>query len=237
MNSQWRLKFRLFTAKLMIKLGKLRHADYVVGDIQTIVDKHLPQDFFIDVPVGKGELNLIEAKVSMPKNQSSIHFDCFGSIIVKSKGSPIYRAHLSVTLAVYPKYDKVSSSLMIDKIITRNLRFINDEYAIIEDSRDLLSLLVPRPLQHLLSGTVKSAFGLMTGGVSEFAADYLKLYVSGSKQRVFDYHKPQIEALVQDFSQNNALQYSLDTTNFEEQLFALYGKTVVVEDGYLRFKF
>ncbi len=237
MKPEWRLKLRLFAAKLMIKFGKLKHAEYSSAELKEIIDKYLPIGFKIDVPVGKGDLTLLEAQISMPKNCNVINIEILGSIIIGPVGSPIYRAHLIVKLEAHPIYEPATNTVSVDKVLVADMQLVNDEYAIIEDSRDLLSLLFPRPLQNLLSGTVKSAFGLMTGGVSDVASNYLKLYLSGSKQRVFDYHRPQIETLVNDFAKTDALRYELDPANFEEQLFCLYGKEVAVEDGLLRFKF
>lgn len=237
MKPQWRLKLRLLTAKILIKMGKLTHADYSCAELEQIVEKHLPETFNIDVPVSKGELTLLQAQISMPLNQNAIIIDLLGSIIVGPVSTPIYRAHLNVKLKVYPIYEVATNTVKVAKMEAGDVQLVNDEYALIKDSRDLLSIVFPKSLQSLLGGTVKSVLGLITVGGSDLASDYMKLYLSGSKQRVLDYHKPQIEALVSEFAQRDDLLYQLGTTDFEEHLFTLYGKEVVVEDGHLRFKF
>jgi hypothetical protein len=237
MNPDWRLKLRLFIARILIKIGRLTHADYSAAELKNIVDNHLPETFDIDVPRGKGELTLMQADLSMPMNQNFINVELLGSMLIGSSANPIYRAHLIVVLNAYPIYDVPSKTVKLNKLLVSDVRLINDKYAIIEDSRDLLSLFLPKPLQSLVGDTVKSAFGIMTGGGSELASNYMKLYLSGSKQRILDYHRPQIETLVADFAKKEYLQYTLNHEVFEEHLFCLHGKNVLVENGMLRFKF
>jgi len=237
MKPKWRLKLRLFTAKILIKIGKLTHADYTSAELKQILDKHLPETFRIDVPKSKGELTLLQADISMDKKQNLINVQIFSSIVIGRFRNPIYRAHLTVKLAAYPTYEVATATVKLEKILVTNVQLVNDEYSIIEDSLELLDIFFPKNLQNLFTGTVKSAFGLMTAGGSDAAANYMKLYLSGSKQRILDYHRPQIEALVSDFARKEYLQYQLNTSVFEEHLFSLYGKKVIVEDGKLRFKF
>lgn len=237
MKPEWRLKLRLFTARILIKIGRLTHADYSSGELKEIVDKHLPETFKIDVPKSKGDLTLLEAEISMVPGQNKIAVQLLGSILIGSFGSPIYRAHLIVQLEAYPIYDVNNKTVKLEKLLVSDVQLVNDEYSIIKDSRELLGLFFPKPLQSLFTDTVKSTLGIMTGGGSDAAADYMKLYLSGSKQRILDYHKPQIEALVSNLAQREDLQYPLDSSVFEEHLFSLYGKEVLVEDGQLRFKF
>lgn len=237
MKPDWRLKLRLLTARILIKLGKLTHADYSSAELKMAVDKHLPETFQIDVPVSKGELTLLDAQINMPKDQASIDVHLFGSLFIGHSAKPIYRAHVTIHLQAYPIYEVEKNTVKLDKMLVNEVQLVNDEYAIVEDSRELLGLLFPVPFQNLLTGTVKSAIGLLTAGGSDLAVDYIKLYLSGSKQRILDYHRPQIEALVSDFAQSEELQYQLNPSEFEEHLFCLYGKEVVVEDGRLRFKF
>jgi hypothetical protein len=234
---EWRLKLRLFTANILIKIGKLRHADYCAEDLQAIVNTHLPETFPIEVPISKGELTLLKADVSMEQGQNFVNIELLASILIGPPNKPIYRAHLITQLAAYPIFDTQTNTVKVAKMVVGKIKLVNDAYAIIEDSRDLLSLLFPKTLQNLLSGTVKSTLGLLTAGGSDLANNYMKLYLSGSKRRILDYHQPQIEALISDFSKRDALQYQLDSEKFEEQLFCLYGKEVVVESGKLRFKF
>lgn len=77
----------------------------------------------------------------------------------------------------------------------------------------------------------------MTAGSSDLASDYLHIYLSGSKQKVLDYHKPQITQLIEEIKQDPELSYEMDEADWQEKLFREYGKQVIVEEGCVRFKF
>ena len=67
------------------------------------------------------------------------------------------------------------------------------------------------------------------------ASEYLKLYLSGSKQAILDYHKPQIDnAITRQLTQDD-LSHRMRDTQWREVLFARLGKNVRVEDNVLRF--
>lgn len=237
MQRNWRLKCKLLFARLLIKLGKLTHADYTPKELQAFISPHLPADFGIDVPAGNGKLELLEAEVKIGYQSTTVSVQLLGSLIIESMGNPIYRAHVVITLEATPFYDAESKIVKLSELLMDDVRLINDEYAILKDTQHILSNFVPRPFQNLVTGTMKSAIGLITGGGSEAASNYLKLYLSGSKQRILDYHKPQLVDLVADLVHDEDFQYELDQSDWEEHLFALYGKEVVVEEGQLRFKF
>ena len=122
-------------------------------------------------------------------------------------------------------------------VVLNETSLLQDEYSLLNDTRELISLLVPNPLLSLFGDTVKTAFDLVTGSSSHEANDYFRLYIGGSKQRVLDFHRPQLEAIVIDLIAEKECCYRLDVTVFEEQLFAKFGKEVIVEEGELRFKF
>lgn len=237
MKADWKFRLRVLTAKYMIRFGKLTHSDYTVEELQEIIDQHLPVNFEVEVPISKGELTLLEGSISIPQSSDSLNIELLGSIVIGPVGKPIYRAHLLFKLALYPTYIEESKTVKLKRMQIKDVQLVNDKYSIIESSKDLLSVFLPKTIQSLFSGTVKSAVGLLTAGVSDIAADYMQLYLSGSKQKVLDYHRPQIEELVQTFAQSDELQYQMGLEDFEEHLFHLYGKEVVVEDGCLRFKF
>jgi len=237
LKPQWRLKLRLFSAKILIKMGKLRHASYSKAELKAIVDAYLPETFEIEVPQNKGELTLLKAELNLPRNKNVINLQLFSKLHIGAQSKPLYRAHIIIRLEVHPIYDAKSYTLRIDKMRLNDVQLVNDEYSLIEDSRDLLGIVFPKPLQGLLSETVMSAVGFITAGASDAAANYMKLYLSGSKQRILDYHKPQIETLVNAFAERDEAKYQLDTSNFEMYLFSVLGKKVVVEEGELRFKF
>ena len=218
-------------------LNRLPHADYTADELNELFIPHLPQVFPVEVPYGKGTLSLEKAEVSMPFTQNKIQVQLFGSFLVESLASPIYRAHVIVLIEGVPHYDQENKAVRVKRVQITNIYLVNDEYSLINDTQEIIATLVPKPMQNLLAGTVKSAVGILTAGASNAALNYLKLYLSGSKQKILDYHKPQLTKLVQEMTEDEDFCYELNQEDWEELLFARYGKTVVVEHGVLRFKF
>lgn len=237
MVKNWRLTVRLFLAKILIKLGRLTHADYSSDELNEFLSPHLPETFEIEVPAGNGQLTLLQANVRMRGAENGIQVQLLSSFQVESLGNPIYRAHLIVQLKATPVYIQKDKVVKLKTLEVREIELVNDEYSVLKDTQELLSNFVPKPFQSLLTGTMKSAFGILTGGGTDAAANYLKLYLSGSKQRILEYHKPQLTSLVSALVDDEDFQYRLDESDWQEHLFACYGKEVVVEEGQLRFKF
>lgn len=237
MTQNWRLTIQYWLAKLMIKLGKLTHSDYTEDELNDLVSPHLPESFSIAVPAGNGHLTLMEAEVSLPVTSSYIHVQLLSSLLIESMGNPIYRAHIVVILKAQPAYQVSQNTVHLDHVVIDDIYLVKDEYALLKDTQDIMSLFVPKTMQNILTGTMKSAMGLLTAGGSDAALSYLKLYLTGSKQKVLDYHKPQLENLLTDLIENDNFSYLLDESDWQQKLFRQYGKEVVVEDGALRFKF
>jgi len=229
--------FRLLLAKCLIHFKRLKHVDYSVEDISQLIEPHLPTSFPISVPKGDGRFTLSKAKITMPMNANYIQAEVLGSIEVTYLGNPIYRAHVVLVVQAKPQYDGTTKNVLLTDIRITDIHMLNDEYAILKDTSNLINLFVPSPVLSMVTGTMKTAFNIMTGTTASEANSYLQVYLSGSKQKVLDYHKPQIENIIIELAAGEDMQYSLDKNDFEEGLFIQYGKAVIVEEGHLRFKF
>ena len=229
--------FRLLIAKCLIRFKRLTHVDYSVQDISHLIEPHFPLSLPISVPKGEGRYTLSKANISMPLNTNYIQAEVLGSIEITYLASPIYRAHVVLVVQAKPHYDHTTKNVLLTDIRITDMHVLNDEYSILKDTSSLISLFVPSPVLSMVTGTMKTAFNIMTGTTASEANSYLQMYLSGSKQKVLDYHKPQIENIIVDLAASKDMQYSLDTNDFEESLFMQYGKEVIVEEGHLRFKF
>lgn len=234
---QWSEKLNRFIAKWMIKLGKLTHVDYTIDELNELAEPLFPQQLNIDVPVGKGTFALLDAKIDIPRNTKTISVNLLSSLDIDAVGNPLYRAHLAIHLLLIPKYDEIHKTISIDQLDLDSITLVNDEYSLLNDSKQLLNLVLPKGMQNIITGTFKTAMGLVTAGSSDLASDYLRMYLSGSKQRILDYHKPQLVKLIDEIKHDPDFEYEMDDNDWQESLFRQYGKTVVVEERCVRFKF
>jgi hypothetical protein len=227
---------RLF-AKCLIHFKRLTHVDYSVDDISHLIQPHLPLSFPISVPRGEGRFTLSTVNISMPINSNYIQAEVLGGIEVTYLANPIYRAHVMLVVQAMPLYDHITKNVLLTAIRITGIHMLNDEYSILKDTSSLINQFVPSQVLYMMTGTMKTAFNIMTGTTTSEANSYLQMYLSGSKQKVLDYHKPQIENIIVELAASEEMQYSLDINDFEEGLFIQYGKELVVEDSHLRFKF
>jgi hypothetical protein len=191
----------------------------------------------ISVPKGEGRFTLLKVNISMPIDANYIQAEVLGGIEITYLANPIYRAHVALVVKATPQYDQTTKNVLLTEMCITDIHMLNDEYSILKDTSSLINLFVPSPVLSMVRGTMKTAFSIMTGTTTSEANSYLQMYLSGSKQKVLDYHKPQIEKLIVDLAAGDDMQYSLDINDFEEGLFIQYGKEVIVEEGNLRFKF
>ncbi|GAC14050.1 DUF1439 domain-containing protein [Aliiglaciecola lipolytica] len=231
------LTIRKIVARWMIKLGKLTHVDYTIDELNELARPHFPQTLKVDVPIGKGSFTILDAEIDIPRNAKTVKVQLYSSLDIDAVGNPLYRAHLHIVLDLIPQYHEDTKTVTIKSLELDSIKLINDHYALLNDSKQLLDLVLPRSVQSLITGTFKSAMGIMTAGSSDLASDYLHLYLSGSKQRVLDYHKPQIITLLDELKHNPEFVYELDSSDWQEALFIQHGKSVCVEQRCVRFKF
>jgi hypothetical protein len=232
-----KIAIRMFIAKWLIRFDKLKPAEYSSEQLSDIVAEYLPITLPVSVPTGEGSFTVLSADVCMPQLGSIIQVDVLSSFAVEYLANPLYRAHLKIVLEAKPIYDVAAKEIRLADVVINEISLLQDEYSLLNDTRELMNVFVSSPLLSMFSDTVKTAFSIVTGTSPTDADVYLKLYLGGSKQRILDYHKPQIQTIMTELLARKKVCYRLDESIFEEQLFAKLGKEVVVEDGKLRFNF
>jgi hypothetical protein len=236
-TTQLTLKDRitLFIATWLVKFGKLNHDDFTQAELQTLIEDAFPYQFTFDIPVGVGTVNVLEGKVTLDNTANRVGLQCLAAVQIEVAASTIYRAHIVFALSATPHYDPNAETLYLTNLTTDTLTLINDDYAFIRDTQFLLSKFFPKGINSLLGKPLRSALSLFTAGTSDKASEYLKLYLSGSKQAILDYHKPQIDNAVTRQLTQDDLSHRMRDTQWREVLFARMGKNVRVEDNMLRF--
>lgn len=233
----WKFKLQQKIAEWLIRLGRIKHIDYDVEELNELIRPYFPEQFLVDVPVGKGTFTIVKADVTIPRASQHIHIELTSQLNIDSIGNPLYRANLQIELLASPIYDQELKQVSLHSLDLESIFIINDQYALLNDSKYMIDRLLPQGMRSLVTDTFKTAIGLVTVGSSDIASDYVKLYLTGSKQKVLDYHRPQIEKLVEDLKQDPNFIYQMDDSDWQQKLFIRYGKTVVVEDRCVRFKF
>lgn len=237
MSLTFKARCKFLFARLMIKLGKLKHDDFTKEELESSLNDLLPHEFHFDIPVGIAKVSLLEGTVNFDESHQTINGQLLASIVIQSAATTLYRAHMVVVLGATPVYDKSTKSVSLQAITFEHITLINDDYALIGDTQSLLSAFLPSNLNTLLGKTVQSALSLVTAGTSTKVQNYLTLFMAGSKQAILDYHTPQIRAAVLKEIASQPTHFKLRPEVWREALFSRYGERVAIEDNRLRFYF
>ncbi|MDP7592573.1 MAG: hypothetical protein QF552_07730 [Litorilituus sp.] len=226
-----------FFAKLAIRSKWIKEASYSPEELNEMLATSFPQTLPVPMINSEGTLTLLNAELSMPLEQDTLHIQLFCAFKISVAGHDIYRAHLTVCGTVLPYYAVTEKVIRIKNMTLTELRLINDDYAFIGSSTELATLFMPKAFKYLLLSSMQLTLSVLKGAVPNSLLNYLNLYASGSKQKVLDYHHSDIEHLIIKKVEQEDWFYPLDESDFEEQLFAQFGQTIAVENGRLLFKF
>lgn len=226
---------KLLIARVLVKLGKLRYDDFTKDELHELISDLFPHRFMLDIPIGTGTVNVQEGEISFDNEANRIALQCLAAIHIDVANTTLYRAHLVVVVSAKPDYDEMAKTVLLTHVCVDTITLINDDYALLKDSRYVLNTFFPQGINSLVTSSLRSAMSLFTVGTSYLATEYLKLYLSDSKQAVLDYHKPKINQAIQEALKSINLTHTMRESHWREALFARVGKSVRVEDDRLRF--
>lgn len=230
-------KLHQWLARWMIKLRRIKSVTMEADELNHLLSQNLPETFAFPVPGAKGELLIQRAKVAMPQLADHFIINLFCALHVDSMANPIYRAHVDIEGVAWPAYDKDKKLIFLKDIQVNKITLVQDEYSVLKDTRQLIAALVPHPIRSVFGATMKTTLNILSSGTYTDAREYLSLYMLGNKQKILDFHKPELEKVVARLNDDSELQYQLNEQDFEERLFAEMGQDVQIKRGQLHFIF
>ena len=234
-RSNWQVLVKKYLIELCIRFKWLKKSSYSANELNQLLFADFPQDIHFPIPKGQGQLTLMQAELTLPTAQSHIHFSFLSSFTVDVLSNRIYQAHLTINVSASPYYSVQDSTLYMRDIKLNKVELISDEYALIKDTSNLLTKLMPSPVKGIISATLGTTLGLLNDSVIGELQQYLNIYIAGNKQRIIDYHQADLERAIIHYARQGKLEYKMDENDFEEALFARWGKQVKVENGQLDF--
>ncbi|RDV24628.1 DUF1439 domain-containing protein [Alteromonas aestuariivivens] len=233
----WRDRLKFLVGVSLIKMGKLKYDKFSASELSQMIEPAFPRSLPVKIPVGSAELTLLRGEITLPQNSNQVQLQSLAALKISWMGTPLYRAHLVIGITVKPDYDTAKCAVNVTAPTISAIQLINDEYALLKDTRGLISSMLPKGLGNLLRFPFENALNVISAGTSEKTLNYLSLYLSGSMQRVLDYHQPQIQQALEQQLDKLQPSYTLQENHWREQLFRCYGKLVSVDEGELRFWF
>jgi len=230
-------RWQQFLAKLLVRFKWVKKAPVEIDEINQLVNQQLPVVYDLATPGGRGELSILEMTITIPSRGNCLQAELLCNFSASVKQTVIYNTHLQLTLDAQPDYCQENKMIGVSNVRITALNLISDQYSLIKDTRTLMSSLLPEPFKSIFNITLSSTQVMLKNKTVNGIVKYLSLYSSGSKQRVIDYHRADIEQQIIQATQNSKVKYRLDESVFEEKLFAEYGQKITIEDGRVYFIF
>jgi hypothetical protein len=245
-----KVQLQEFVTRLLVRFKRVKKAPVEIEDINQLINSWLPENFDIDTPGGISELSILSVKLTIaPASSESsnhslsddvkecIHAELFCNFSVNVNRSIVFNTHLKLFLQAVPIYYPSIKSIGIVEPKVIKLDLIADKNSFIKDSSTLANALLPSPLKDLFNVTLTTTKSIFGVDVMNAATKYLSLYNSGNQQRVIDYHRADIENKIIEITSDKEMSYKMDDDDFEEKLFADFGKEIIIENGRLYFVF
>lgn len=227
-----------WAARFLIRFKRIKAVYYTAAELNELIIESLPQTVEFDVPGGNAKLVVMTAEVVLGKDShEGLVINLLCSLEISSMGQQLYRAHLQAAVKASPYYHKPQQSIRLNDTQITQLVLVQDEYLLITSTTGLIKSLTPNILHGLVSKTLDSAMGMMSSLATPEVKGYLAMFTDGNKQKVLDFHRPQVELTLKSLINSGELEYQLQESDFEEKLFVDMGQKIDVEDHQLVFRF
>jgi hypothetical protein len=231
-------KVQDWAARTLIRSKRLKEIRYNATQLNEMIGQSLPHTETFEVPGGQAELIVMTAQVSVGNNNNEgLTVKLLCSLDISSLDRQLYRAHLDVDLKALPFYYKEKKSIRFKEISMTSLTLVNDEYLLIRSTNDVIKSLTPNILKGIVNVTIGSAIGVMSEVATPAVKEYLAVFTEANKQKVLDFHRPQVEKMLSGLFSNGDIEYQLQESDFEEKIFADLGQQIDVDAHNLVFKF
>lgn len=236
-RDKFKLSVQRWFVRQLIRFKYIKHSFYTERQLNKMLSIHFPQTIKIPYKGSDAKLTIMNAELSLPLDENKIDLQMYCSFLVRVKSIDTYRAHIIISSQVTPVYDQEEKAIRLNDVRLNDIRLVDDDYAFIRSTKDLISELMPLGMGGIFSMTVSTTLSVLKGILPSEIVNYLNLYTSGSKQKVLDYHKPEIEQMITKKIEKENWLYRLDETDFEQKMFSELGREIYVKDGKLIFRF
>ncbi len=222
---------------MLVRLGLIKRFPLEIEHIRQFIPPLLPAIFEVNIPGGTGELSILGVDLKVLPDDALLHGIVQGNFKVSFNQSVIFNTHLTVELTASPNYLSESHRIALTQVKIVNMNLVSDKDFILKNSKTLISGFLPEPFRTMVATTFSFTESFISGLGGNELVSYLTLYLSGSAQKIFDYHRNDLEAKILSLISDEDFSYELDQSDFYEKLFADYGSQVVIEDGEIQMVF
>jgi hypothetical protein len=146
-------------------------------------------------------------------------------------GEHLYNSNIQIELFGKPIFIKEKSVIRATDVVIGQINLADDNLVVAHNARKIIT-----KLSNNVLGQIMGTALVFLDNVTDMKG-YVANFVNKSSHRILELHRKEIESNLIDSLSNGDVEYTLEETIFDEQLFNKYGKDILVENEGLTFRF
>ncbi|MFT5707257.1 MAG: hypothetical protein ACI9ES_001548 [Oceanospirillaceae bacterium] len=223
-------KIRQWLVPILIKLKVIKQVAFSLAELIDDIQIHLPFDIKFSVPNGNGFV--IISHVQLAEHEKGLlSAQLMGTLDIQCMGEHLYSSNIQIELFGKPIFIKEKSVIRATDVVIGQINLADDNLVVAHNARKVIA-----KLSNNVLGQIMGTALVFLDNVTDMKS-YIANFVNKSSHRILELHRKEIESNLIDSLSNGDLEYTLDETIFDEQLFIKYGKDLLVENEGLSFRF
>ncbi|MFT7409896.1 MAG: hypothetical protein ACI9EX_000476 [Oleispira sp.] len=223
-------KIQQWLIPILIKLKIIKQVAFSLAELTDDIQIHLPFDIKFSVPNGNGFV--IISDVQLTEHQKGLlSAKLKGTLDIQCMGEHLYSSNIQIELFGKPIFIKEKSVIRATDVVIGKINLADDNLVVAHNARKIIA-----KLSNNVLGQIMGTALVFLDNVTDMKG-YIANFVNKSSHRVLELHRKEIESNLIDSLSNGDLEYTLEDTILDEQLFIKYGKDILVENEGLTFRF
>jgi hypothetical protein len=223
-------KIQQWLIPILIKLKFIKQVAFSLAELTDDIQVHLPFDIKFSVPNGNGFV--IISDVQLAEHQTGLlSAKLKGTLDIQCMGEHLYSSKIQIELFGKPIFIKEKSVIRATDVVIGQINLADDNLVVAHNARKIIGKLSNNVLGQMMGTAL-----VFLDNVTDMKG-YVANFVNKSSHRILELHRKEIESNLIDSLSNGDLEYTLEDTILDEQLFIKYGKDILVENEGLTFRF
>jgi hypothetical protein len=223
-------KIQQWLSPILIKLKIVKQVTFSLSELTDDIQIYLPFDIKFSVPNGNGFV--IISHVQLAEHQDGLlSAKLKGTLDIQCMGEHLYNSNIQIELFGKPIFIKEKSIIRATKVVIGQINLADDNLVVAHNARKIIG-----KLSNNILGQMMGTALVFLDNVTDMKG-YIANFVNKSSHRILELHRKEIESNLIDSLSNGDLEYTLEESIFDEQLFIKYGKDILVENEGLTFRF
>lgn len=218
----------------LIRFKIIKQVSLSFSEITDDIQVYLPFDIKFSVPNGNGFVIISSVQLAEYKGGLLIA-NLKGTLDIQCMGEHLYNSSIQIELFGKPIYLKEKSVIRATSVEIGQIILADDNLVVAKNARKLIAKLSNNIVGQMYSLTMGTALAFI-GNVTDMKG-YVANFINKNSHRVLELHRKEIESNLIESLSNGDLEYTLEETISDEDLFIKYGKDIIVENEGLTFRF